>query len=80
VVSEARDWLYLRERLVDLAALGGEMVPGIHPSTARFLFAVVGSMARDAAQLAQELEAVLVAEAAANGVELPEIDLGGDDR
>ncbi|WP_329565354.1 hypothetical protein [Kitasatospora sp. NBC_01266] len=57
--------------------MADEIRPDLDWGTYRFLFAVISTMARDAASLAADLEAELVRLAAEHGVELPPLDMGG---
>ena len=66
-----RDWRDLRERLIDLGDLGGELSAGLMQGQFRFIYALVAHMADDAARLARDLEAAIAAEAWATGVQLP---------
>ncbi|MEZ0095834.1 hypothetical protein [Streptacidiphilus sp. EB129] len=76
-MSAARDWRALRERLMDLADLGAELLPGMPVGNYRFLYAVIAPMATDAARLAEDLETQLRNDAAENGVVLPPRDTDG---
>jgi len=60
---------------MDLGELGAELSAGLEVGQFRFIYALVGSMAQDAAGLARDLETVIVNEAAENGVQLPPLVL-----
>ncbi|MEY9941280.1 hypothetical protein [Streptacidiphilus sp. MAP5-3] len=74
----ARDWRHLRERLMDLADLADEIVPGLPVGSYRFLYQIIAPMAEDAARLARDLETEIANEAAENGVILPPLDTDRD--
>jgi len=62
---------------MELGTWGEELVSGLEPDAARFLYVVVAPMAEDAARLARDLETGIVNEAAENGVQLPPLDIPG---
>ena len=64
---------------MDLADLADEIQPGLDAGRSRFLYAIIAPMAEDAHRLARELGQAIEREAAESGVELPPLDLGGDD-